>query len=1076
MVGISWASYGQEGSRNITGTVKSAEDGSAVPGVNVVIKGTSTGAITDIDGNYSVNVSGNNTILVFSFVGLETQEVQVGARSVIDVAMTSDVKQLDEIVVTAQGIQRKKEALGFAVSTIDSDEVANKTESDIGRALRSKASGVQITQQSGLSGSGTNIVIRGLSSVTGNNQPLFIIDGVPFNTNTNQSDGATTDGNEFVDGGLGGGSRFSDFDPSNVEEIQVLKGLAAATLYGSAGRNGVILITTKSGGSGGTNNKGLEFSVTQSVFANQIASLADYQDSFGNGFDQVFGFFFSNWGPSFNRDGLAGFSSDATVDDNGNIPHPYSQFSNPALRAAFPQFQQGTPGFDYAWRPYNNVEDFFRTGVVANTSLNVRGGDANNSYNVNFGYLNDEGFTPGNNLERISLSVGGSSKFSNGFRVNGTMNLSRTDFTSPPIAASQGNGSFGAGSSVFGHLFFTPRSIDLLNLPFQNPIDGSSVYYRNGNDIQNPLWTANNAFNSQLTNRVYGTLGAIYDINDNLNVAYRIGYDIYNELNESGQNKGGVEGPLTGQYRSFNNLSTIWDHTLTLNGNYDLSEQFALSFNVGATSRRTVLDRQGVTSNNQLVFGIFRHFNFTQQAPIQFLEEQNILGFFGQAEVNYNGYVFLTLAGRNDAVSNFTKENRSLFYPSVSTSVLLSEIFPEITNSSLLSVLKLRGGFGTSAGFAPGFPVSRTLNLVPRNFVDGNGTVTASNTTGALLANPDLRPERQEEIEVGVEAVALSDRLTLDLSLYRRVSRDQIVNRPLDPSTGFTSTTVNLGQVNTKGLEIDLGIDVFRNSLVSWNTKLNFTSFQSEVIDLGNDTDQIAIAGFTNLGNFAVEGQPLGVIQGSRILRNDDGEAIINSNGRYTEEEGTFVIGNPIPDFTLNSINTVNYKNFSFSAVINYVQGGDIYSSTVATLLGRGLTTDTEDRVNTFILDGVRNIGTADAPNFVPNDLQINNSSFYFNNVLFGPDELVIYDATTIRLQEISLTYSLPKGILSKTPFGSASLTFSGYNLWYRAVNVPPGTNFDPNVAGLGVGNGQGFDFLSGPSSKRFGGTLKFTF
>jgi len=232
-----------------------------------------------------------------------------------------------------------------------------------------------------------------------------------------------------------------------------------------------------------------------------------------------------------------------------------------------------------------------------------------------------------NEVERISFSVGGRTKLSNGLTINGTMNLSRTDYIAPPVSASQGNGSFDplggnpVSSSVFGHVFFTPRSIDLTNLPFQNPIDGSSVYYRNGNDIQNPNWTVANAFNGQVTNRAFGTLGASYDINENLNVAYRLGYDLYTESNESGQNRGGVEGPLTGQYRTFDNVSAIWDHTFTFNGNYDLSSNVGLTFNIGATSRRTTIERQGVTSTNQLVFGTFRHFNFTDQAPIQFSEE-----------------------------------------------------------------------------------------------------------------------------------------------------------------------------------------------------------------------------------------------------------------------------------------------------------------------------------------------------------------------------------------------------------------------------------------------------------------------
>ncbi len=1076
--------------RTVSGKVTD-DAGDALPGVNVLIKGTTTGTQTDLDGNYRLSVS-DDAVLVVSYVGFETQEIEVGNRTTIDILM-SGATELQEVVVTAQGIERNKEALGFAVSTISSDEVADRTEGDIARSLRSKASGVNITQQSGMSGSGTNIIIRGYQSFTGNNQPLFIVDGVPFNTNTNVSapnDNLATNA-QFANGQNNGSSRFLDLDPNNIAEISILKGLAAATLYGTQGRNGVVLITTKTGSSG-SGNKKMDVSVTQSAFANQIASLPDYQDSYGNGFDQVFGWFFSNWGPRFNKDGLAGYASDNTISDDGFLPHPYSQYSNPKLRAAFPEYQRTSadadaikteganrPGAPYKWQPYDNVKDFFRTGMVYNTSVNARGtsDDGKSSYSLNFGYLSDEGFTPGNELERISFSVGGRTKLDNGLSINGTMNISRTDYTAPPVSASEGNGAFNpsggnpVSSSVFGHVFFTPRSIDLKNLPFQNPLDGSSVYYRNGNDIQNPNWTVANAFNGQITDRAFGTLGASYEIIDNLNIAYRLGYDLYTESNRGGQNKGGIDGPLTGEYRTFDNRNAIWDHTITINGNFDLSSNVGLSFNVGTQLRRNEFEQQGVISNNQLVFGTFRHFNFTDQSPIQRSSEQNIVGLFGQAEVDVNGYFFLTLAARRDAVSNFSKDNRTLFYPSVSASVVLSELFPSITSPNYLNFAKLRVGFGTSAGFETGYPTVSVINANPRQFVNSSGNIVSGNTTGSLLGNPNLKPERQEELELGLEVRAWKNRVNLDLSWYRRASSDQIIRNPLDPSTGYLSTFTNIGEVVTKGLEVDLGVDVIKTSAVTWNIRSNFTRYRSEVTDL--DSDQLNIAGFTNLGNFAIKGEPLGIMQGSRIKRNNNGDKLVNSTGRYIEEEGTFKIGDPTPDFILNVSQSLSFKNFTLSAVINYQQGGDVYSRTVSTLLGRGLTTDTEDRTQTFILEGVKENGDG---TFSPNDLQINNSSFYFSNVLFGPDELGVFDATTIRLQEVSLTYSLPKSVLQNTPFGTVSITASGFNLWYNAVNMPSGTNFDPNVAGLGVGNGQGFDFLNGPSSKRYGGTLKFTF
>ena len=297
-----------------------------------------------------------------------------------------------------------------------------------------------------------------------------------------------------------------------------------------------------------------------------------------------------------------------------------------------------------------------------------------------------------------------------------------------------------------------------------------------------------------------------------------------------------------------------------------------------------------------------------------------------------------------------------------------------------------------------------------------------------------------------------------------------IINRRLDPSTGFTSTQTNVGKISNKGVEIDLGMDwITSQDGLNWSTYVNWSTNDAIVDDLGQDTDLIVYSGFSTLGNAAIPGESLGTIVGSKITRDDQGRKVVNNQGSYDETFGTNIIGDANPDWLLNISNSMSYKNFSFNFLINHVQGGDIFTYTVATLLGRGLTTDTLDRELSFILPGVNSNGQ-------PNTKQINNSTFYFSNVLYGPDEMLVYDGSVWRLGEISLSYSIPQSLLDKTPFGSASITASGYNLWYDAYNTPDGTNFDPNIAGTGVGNGRGFDYLNGPSSKRFGASLKLTF
>ncbi|WP_224483787.1 SusC/RagA family TonB-linked outer membrane protein [Robertkochia aurantiaca] len=1061
MVLIAQLSFAQE--KTITGVVTD-QNGLPLPGANVVVKGTATGTQTDFDGNYSIQAEVGD-ILVYSFIGQKSEEREVGQSNVINVQLVEDAQALEEVVVTAQGIRREKKALGYAVSSVDSDQLESRTEGDVARVLTGKASGVNITAAGGMSGSGTNVVIRGLSSFSGSNQALFIVDGVPFSNDTNAA------GN-FLDGNTGS-SRFLDLDPNNIAKVEVLKGLAAATLYGTQGKNGVILITTKSRAQEGAVKK-TEITVNQSYFVNQMASMPDYQDQYGNGFDQSFGWFFSNWGPSFDREGVSGWGNQPAIDDNGTLEHPYSTTAVASTREAFPELQ----GARYDWRPYDSVENFFSDGSVTNTSVNVTGSseDGRTNYNVNFGYLNDDSFVPGNSLTRTNISIGGSSRLSNKFTVSGSMNYSRTDYRTPPVAASRGNGTLGL--SLFANVFFTPRSVDLMGLPFQNPIDGSSVYYRNGNDIINPRWIAENVTYSQLTNRVFWNAAMTYEFNDNLNITYRGGLDFYNERNENGSNKGGVEfsQAIFGFYETYDNNNTIWDHYLALNGDYDLSEKIGMTFNVGATSRSTIYDRQGARSNGQIVFGVKRHFNYENQLPIQFTQKQNIAGLLGQVTVDFDNMLFLTASTRTDWVSNLTTENNSRTYPSVSASFLPTEAFKGIQSQGGLNYLKLRAGLGSSASFPTGYP---TVAIVEQNTqVYGDGGQYTTNQVAGFRPNPNLKPELLTEYELGFESRFLNNRVSLDFTYFDRTTTDLIVNEPLSPSTGFTFTQSNVGKIEGDGVEIDMGIDWFRSDSngFAWNTRANFSTYRPVVTE--QEQDIIIYAGSSTLfvgGNAAIEGQPLGAMVGTAFGRDENGNLLVNDGGDYVIVEQDLdgnvpVIGNPNPDYTMNFINTMSFKNFNFGFQINHIKGGDIMSSTVATLLGRGLIVETLNREDTYILPGVRQ-STGE-----PNNLQINNSTYYFNNILFGPAEAKVYDASVIRLQEISLGYNVPKKWLDNTPFGALSFTAQGFNLWYDAYNTPEGANFDPNVQGAGIGNAQGFDFLNGPSSRRFGLSVKASF
>jgi TonB-linked SusC/RagA family outer membrane protein len=522
--------------RVVTGKVISDEDGLGLPGATVLAKGTTVGTTTDLDGNYSINVPAGSNVLIFSFVGLKASEESIGNRTVINVTLSIDASQLSEVVVTAIGIEREKKALGYGVTSVDSDQLENRPEQDVARVLQGKVPGVNITSTNGMSGSGTNMVIRGYSSATGSNQPLFVVDGVPFNTSTNNTNGFTT-------GGATTSSRFLDIDPNNIESMSVLKGLSATVLYGDQGRNGVILITTKSGAS---KRKSAEVTINQSVFSNTAASLPTYGTTYGNGFQQAPGFFFSNFGPR--------------MDQGLQVNHPYATSSVASVREAFPQFWVdgivgGTP-VKYDYKAYEDPSTaFFQTGLVSNTSIQIAGGSDKTGYSASFGYTDDEGFTPGNNLKKYNFGLGINSAVTDKLTVNSSFTFAITDLESPPVNASFGSGPSGGIPSVFAHVLYTPRSVDLAGLPFENPVDKSSVYYRGGNDIVNPLWLVKNYQNTSDVQRFFNSTSLVYDVTDDFSVTYRIGLDTYTEQQELRYNKGGPSGSLatqSGYYRTIN--------------------------------------------------------------------------------------------------------------------------------------------------------------------------------------------------------------------------------------------------------------------------------------------------------------------------------------------------------------------------------------------------------------------------------------------------------------------------------------------------------------------------------------------
>jgi TonB-linked SusC/RagA family outer membrane protein len=1031
------------------------EKGNPIIGVSVTEKNTQRGATTDQNGFFKLSVK-SGTTLIFTSIGFDKKQQVVSAKTGnLVIVLSSSNTALSEVVVTAMGIKREKKALGYAVTTVGSKDLELRTEGDIGRVLNGKVAGLSVLNTSGISGSGTNISIRGVSTITGGaSTPLFIVDGVPFDGGNNANDGFQ------YGGGTSSSSRFLDLDPNNIESVNVLKGLSAATLYGEAARNGVILITTKNG-SGKKANKKLEITASQSIFTNKVANLPDFQNTYGGGFDLVPSAAFSNWGAKFT---------------NPPLQVSYS----PSYKAAYPSLYGGTNTQDY--KAYNNVDAFFRTGLVSTSSINIAASGANSNFNANYTYMDDQGFTPNNRVFKNNFGIGGSAKLANNFTMNTVLNFAITDFQTPIVGANGGGGGPDV-SSVFGYLLFTPRSINLMGLPYENPVDHSSIYYRGGNDIENPRWTANNAISKDVTYRSYGTFGLKYDIMKGLSVTYRFGLDFYNELQSLSINKGGKSGGpsyVNGLYRTTSSFNSILNHTLLVNYNTNLSRNFSLTVDAGADMRHDNYSQTGLKSTQQIVYGLFDHSNFISHdilseggSDMDYKVQKTRAGVFAQATVGYKEYLFATLNGRNDWVSTLEKTNRTLFYPGVSMSFIPTSAIDALKGSAAVNYLKMRVGYSTSAHFPDPYNTRASLSLATNAFVDKNGNVINVGAIPNRVPNPNLKPELIKEAEAGLEGTFFNKRITLDATVYFRTASNQILDRNLDASTGYTVTAINAGAVDNKGIELALGYKIINNKDWMWQIDGIYTVNRSKVHDMPDDIKEIQTSGYGGgIGNYAINGQPLGILKGSFVqIDPKSGKQEVDANGYFLGAPGVTILGDPTPKYKLTGVSTLNYKSFSFRMQWDYKQGGKMFSNTVRTMLARGTTKDTDfDRTLPFIIPNtVKQDGT-------PNDIQQSVDNIYFNAYGFGPNSVTIYDATVIRLRELSLSYSLPSSILKKTPFGSATFSISGNNLWYYAPNFPKYVRFDPESNSLGVTNASGIDLFAGPSSRRMGASLKIQF
>jgi TonB-linked SusC/RagA family outer membrane protein len=1090
----------------ISGRVSSTEDGSPLPGVNVVLKGTTNGTVTDADGNYRMTVPGGSASLVFSFIGLTTQEVVVGDRTVVDVQLALDVTQLSEVVVTAMDISREKKALGYSVSSVGSQNLQQRSEIDPLRALQGKMAGVNITGAGGSPGQSTKINIRGMSSLTGNTQPLFIVDGIPFDNsiNSNTSAGSAGQGSSGEDAGRNTvfSNRAFDIDPNNIESISILKGAAAAALYGSRAANGVIIVTTKAAKKG--SRKGMEVNFASSLNFEQISGIPDYQDVYTQGSNQVYnGAFIGNWGAPF-ADHV-----DAVNAANGtNYGKSFGVYT--AGPQSGQQYPEGTGPHPYATRyptltqfqdangqplavpivPHDIVGEFFKTGRTTENAVTISNGSEKMNMNVTASRMDNQGMIPNSGATRTALSFGGNGQLENKLIISGNVNYVNTTQYSPPSGASAFNdyfsspdGAFAGSGSIYARLFYLPRNFDLAGYPFENPVNGSNLFYR---ALDNPNWIAKYNKYSSNVNRVYGALSVGYDITEWLNVTLKGGVNSYTDRRKDIVRSGGIFEPL-GHVTNDDITNTEQDYTLLFNVNKDINEDISFRGIFGGNANQRSFYRSRVTGtgiiSDGFESGIYKlDATASQIANEDWTSMRRLLALYADLSFSYKDFLFLNAGARNDWSSTLPVDANNYFYPFANVSVVVSDI---VGLPSVINMLKIRGAAAKVGADPSPYQTATNYNIgVP--FTTATGTRVNRASLSSVLGNPTLRPEFTTEYEGGLELQVLENRIGLDLTYFKRVSTDLIVNAEVPRSTGFQEQVVNFGELENRGWEVALNATPLKlaNGL-QWDMNIVYTRIRSEVINAG-PSEQIIVGGpGSSLATIHMNGKPYGQIFGTKNARSPEGDLLIDPNtGMPFWLQESQIVGNPNPDFMLGWNNTISWKGITLRALIDWKQGGDFYSFTGASLLLRGQLKQSIDREGLRVVPGILGntqtyepILEGGAP--VKNTIPVTAFDSHFSNGwgAYGADEVNIYDGTVIRLREVSLGYSLPKSLLSKTPLGAVIISVSGRNLWWNAPNVLDDLNLDPEVLGGTAGtNVQGFEYGSAPTTRRYGVNLNLTF
>ncbi|WP_217192943.1 SusC/RagA family TonB-linked outer membrane protein [Bernardetia litoralis] len=1062
LIGSAWAQ------QTITGTVIDAAQG-GLPGATVQVKGTNTGTTTDLEGKYSLVVPEGSEILVFRFVGYASQEVEIGNRTTIDVTL-AEASELATVVVTAQNISREKASLAYSQQKLDGAEVSTVKETNFINSLSGKAAGVQVRQNNTMGGS-TNITIRGNSSFT-SNQPLFVVDGIPIGNNANNSASQ-----EAGRGGYDYGNPASDINPEDIASMSILKGASATALYGSRGQNGVIIITTKKGSKG----KGIGVSISTGITIGTIdkSTFAEYQDQYGAGYGAYYGSTGYFEDIDANGDGVADLVVPTTEDGS------YGGAFDPNLNVYYwDSFVPESDNYGQS-RPWTAAEnspvEFFETQVMYNNTVSLQGGNDNGTFRLSYNNLDQQGILPNSSLTKNTINFNGTLKLTEKLSSNVMFQYNKQDVV--------GRYSTGYSDNIMSNFRqWWQVNTDVLALKdiydqtgknytwnAANPTDPETPIY-----WDNPYWTRYENYNSDTRDRVISKVGIDYKFTDWLNFSAFATIDGYTEVREERRAVGSVATSFgvnladeSSGYQRTNIEQAEYNYNAILSVNKMLSDDFSLAGLVGFNLRKERYQySQQSTSGGIAVPELYSLSNSVNSNPFpyEYLYEKEVYGYFANANLGYKGFLYLDGNYRVDVSSALPTVNNQYDYYSIG----LGFVFSELINVDQINYGKIRASYGTVGNDTRALRVN-DVYLRDNNFQGGVLTTLPSTKN-----NSSLKPEITAETELGLELSMFKRRLNVDFAVYNRETKNQLLSVQLSRATGYNSTFINAGTIRNRGFELTLGGTAVKTAGFTYSPSVNFTLNRNKVLSLIGETENYVIADFQATTSNATVGQPLGVMRGTGY-EYLDGERVVDENGYYVAVSDQ-IIGDPNPDWNMGINNMFTYKNFKLSFLIDIQKGGDVFSLDMYYGSGVGLypeTAGTNDLGNPVrddvdagggvVLPGVNSDGT---PNTTYADASYYGGAYYWGSQTRNPEETHIYDASSVRLRELSLSYSLPKTIASKIKATNIDFSIVGRNLWIISKNVPYA---DPE-SGLGVGTAQGYLSGSYPTVKTYGFKLDVSF